>query len=112
MYSALGDAALPAPGFPIRRSTGQSLFSTSPWLIAAVHVLLRLLVPRHPPCALNILTVSNSYARVAYELASYLCAPPRCRGRDAKALPLGSAWHSAVFKVHGGNQTGVSRRRL
>src|SRR5437762_3037324 len=39
MYSAQDDAALPAPGFPIRRSTGQSLFSASPWLIAAVHVL-------------------------------------------------------------------------
>src|SRR5260370_9718047 len=57
MYSALGDAALPASGFPIRVSTGQRLFSASPWLIAAVHALRRLLVPRHPPCALTILTV-------------------------------------------------------
>src|SRR5687767_15584083 len=57
MYSALNDAALPASGLPIRRSAGQCLFSDSPRLIAAVHVLLRLLVPRHPPCALNILTV-------------------------------------------------------
>src|SRR3954469_16678594 len=60
MYSAQDDAALPAPGFPIRRSTGQRLFSASPWLIAAVHVLRRLLVPRHPPCALHILTVKSS----------------------------------------------------
>jgi hypothetical protein len=57
MCSTQDDAALPAPGFPIRRSTGQRLFSASPWLIAAVHVLLRLLVPRHPPHALSILTV-------------------------------------------------------
>ena len=57
MYSVTNDAALPAPGFPIRRSAGQRLFSASPRLIAAVHVLLRLLVPRHPPCALTILTV-------------------------------------------------------
>src|SRR5215207_4875492 len=71
MYSVLGDAALPAPGFPIGRSTGQRLFSASPWLIAAVHVLLRLLVPRHPPCALTILTVSCSYARVRMSSASY-----------------------------------------
>ena len=62
MYSALDDAALPAPGFPIRRSTVQWPFSASPWLIAAVHVLLRLLVPRHPPCALTILTVSQARA--------------------------------------------------
>src|SRR2546423_10024779 len=60
MYSAMDDAALPAPGFPIRRSAGQRLFSASPRLIAAVHVLLRLLVPRHPPYALNILTVSTT----------------------------------------------------
>src|SRR3954471_3082707 len=59
MYSLTDDAALPAPGFPIRRSAGQCLFSDSPRLIAAVHVLLRLLVPRHPPCALTILTVSS-----------------------------------------------------
>src|SRR3954452_12522418 len=85
MYSALGDAALPAPGFPIRRSTGQRLFSASPWLIAAVHVLLRLLVPRHPPCALIILTVSSPYTRVAYELAFL---PSRLPGEgDAKCTP-------------------------
>src|SRR5690348_16881557 len=64
MYSALGDAALPAPGFPIRRSAGQRLFSASPRLIAAVHVLHRLLVPRHPPCALTILTVSTARTRL------------------------------------------------
>ena len=57
MYSARGSAALPALGFPIRESTDHRLFSVSPWLIAAVHALLRLLVPRHPPCALLILTV-------------------------------------------------------
>src|SRR3954454_4214299 len=57
MYSGRGNAALPALGFPIRESTGQRLFSASPWLIAAVHALHRLLVPRHPPCALLILTV-------------------------------------------------------
>jgi hypothetical protein len=57
MYSARDDTALPVPGFPIRVSAGQSLFSSSPRLIAAVHALLRLLMPRHPPCALTILTV-------------------------------------------------------
>src|SRR5918997_4808680 len=57
MYSARGNAALPALGFPIRKSADHRLFSASPRLIAAVHVLHRLLVPRHPPCALDILTV-------------------------------------------------------
>lgn len=60
MDSTPGSTALPVLGFPIRRSAGQRLFSASPRLIAAVHVLLRLLMPRHPPCALHILTVSPS----------------------------------------------------
>ena len=47
--------ALPRVGFPIRRSRDQRLVSTSPGLIAAAHVLLRLLAPRHPPCALILL---------------------------------------------------------
>src|SRR3712207_8357366 len=57
MDSACGNAALPALGFPIRESADHRLFSASPRLIAAVHALHRLLVPRHPPCALDILTV-------------------------------------------------------
>jgi hypothetical protein len=40
------------PGFPIGRSTDRSLIGSSPWLIAAVHVLHRHLAPRHPPLAL------------------------------------------------------------
>ena len=63
MYSACGNAALPTLGFPIRESTDHRLFSTSPWLIAAVHALHRLLVPRHPPCALLILTVITRSTR-------------------------------------------------
>ena len=61
MYSVCGTAVLPAVGFPIRKSADHSLFSDSPRLIAAVHVLHRLLVPRHPPCALTILTVIRHY---------------------------------------------------
>ena len=57
MYSGRGNAALPALGFPIREPTGHRLFNASPWLIAVVHALLRLLMPRHPPYTLYILTV-------------------------------------------------------
>jgi hypothetical protein len=39
-------------GFPIRKSSDQSSVGSSPRLIAAPYVLHRLLVPRHPPCAL------------------------------------------------------------
>src|SRR5882724_2492520 len=87
MYSAVDDAALPAPGFPIRRSAGQRLFSALPRLIAAVHVLLRLLVPRHPPCALNILTVRQpEHGKAFGPLFTHigLCSfqgPPRAQRR-------------------------------
>ena len=56
MYSVHDDRASSLPGFPIRKSPGQSLFSSSPKLIAAYRVLLRLPVPRHPPSALSSLT--------------------------------------------------------
>src|SRR3954469_10994692 len=57
MDSARGTAALPAVGFPIRTSPDQSLVSGSPTLFAATHVLLRLLSPRHPSCALCSLVI-------------------------------------------------------
>src|SRR3984957_16321921 len=60
MCSTWDHAALPTLGFPIRESAGHWLFSASPRLIAAVHALHRLLVPRHPPCALTILTDTNA----------------------------------------------------
>ena len=47
-------------GFPIRKSPGQSLFNGSPKLFAAGHVLRRLPAPRHPPYALNNLTIKFS----------------------------------------------------
>ncbi len=50
-------------GFPIRKSSGQSLFGSSPRLIAAYYVLHRLLAPRHPPYALNCLTSHPAPAR-------------------------------------------------
>ena len=40
-------------GFPIRTSPDQRLVGDSPRLNAASHVLHRLLMPRHPPCALK-----------------------------------------------------------
>ena len=39
-------------GFPHSEICGSKLICSSPQLIAACHVLLRLLMPRHSPCAL------------------------------------------------------------
>src|SRR5919205_3071305 len=43
-------------GFPHSEISGSKPACGSPKLIAACHVLLRLLLPRHPPCALSSLT--------------------------------------------------------
>ena len=40
-------------GFPIRTPSDHSSFTNSPRLIADYRVLHRLLMPRHPPCALE-----------------------------------------------------------
>ena len=50
---------LPA-GFPHSDIHGSMDICSSPWLFAAYHVFLRLLVPRHPPCALCCLTCIRS----------------------------------------------------
>src|SRR3954454_15245619 len=53
IYSPAGDTTSLAPGSPIRTSSDQRSVDSSPRLNAASHVLHRLLMPRHPPCALT-----------------------------------------------------------
>jgi hypothetical protein len=100
MCSARDSAALPALGCPIRESPDQRLLNAYPGLIAVVHALLRLLVPRHPPCALNILTVIKSGR-----------AEAPAQKTDAESVRprlcfLGSG--SAVFKGRGAARSGDS----
>ena len=53
IYSGAGDWTRLQPGFPIRKSSNHSSVANSSRLIAGSYVLHRLLVPRHPPCALT-----------------------------------------------------------
>ena len=46
-------------GFPIRTPSDHSSVDSSPRPIAASHVLHRLLMPRHPPCALKHLITTR-----------------------------------------------------
>ena len=62
--------------FPHSDSHGSKIICISPWLFAACHVLLRLPVPRHSPCALSNLTVS--YVLLAFELCKYLLLQLHC----------------------------------
>jgi hypothetical protein len=120
MYSARGSAALPALGFPIRESTDHRLFSVSPWLFAAVHALLRLLVPRHPPCALRILTVIRRTKAPAQGggirtpgdtrlLAS--CAVFKVRGGAPAPHELPDDWSTPATEPVSQNSTACGRRR-
>ena len=46
--------------FPHSDICGSKIICISPQLFAAYHVFLRLLVPRHPPCALFCLIIQSS----------------------------------------------------
>ena len=51
---------VPSAGFPHSEISGSMDMCSSPKLFAAYHVFHRLLVPRHPPCALTTLTVAGT----------------------------------------------------
>jgi hypothetical protein len=88
MDSGRSTRALPRVSFLIRRSRDQRSVSTSPGLIAAAHVLHRLLAPRHPPCAL-VLLIRKEHVDVAMEFSR--CA----RARSAPAVTASCLSESA-----------------
>ena len=51
-------------GFPHSDISGSKDICSSPKLFAAYHVFHRLLVPRHPPCALSCLALTDTIALV------------------------------------------------
>jgi hypothetical protein len=79
-------------GFPIRKSPDRSLVADSPGLIAGSYVLLRLLVPRHSPCALTNLATTDD-ARVH-------CAVLKIRAVPARRRPLGYGKPTLLRMTH------------
>ena len=70
---------IPCGGFPHSEISGSKLICSSPKLIAAYHVLHRLLMPRHSPCALISLTSSESAsASFRFRLFVENSIPLRC----------------------------------
>jgi hypothetical protein len=55
-----------ALGLPHSEIPGSKVVCTSPRLIAAYHVLHRLLVPRHPPCALSSLANKATQEKLSF----------------------------------------------
>ena len=86
MDSGRSTRALPRVGFPIRKSPDQRMVSSFPGLIAAAHVLRRLLAPRHPPCALVLLIRKNT-STTAMEFSR--CARAGCPPFEE---PLADEW--------------------
>ena len=84
VFSA-GSRGFAAGGFPIRRSPGQSLLGGSPELIAACHVLHRLLTPGHPPCALIRLITTQRMKKFRTHSQNRLSKSP---GRFALRAPI------------------------
>src|SRR6185295_14448248 len=80
-------------GFPHSEISGSTPVCGSPKLIAANHVLHRLLTPRHSPCALSSLATNLMWnpERVPHLQRSLRAAKPhyaRVRGRGALDWPL------------------------
>ena len=63
-YTYLIQYTLPCGGFPHSDISGSQLICSSPKLFAAYHVLHRLLMPRHSPCALLRLTFVGGSLRL------------------------------------------------
>jgi hypothetical protein len=95
MCSGRSDWTLLQPGFPIRKSSNQSSIGSSSRLIAALYVLHRLLMPRHPPCAL----INLALAEIIFITR---CSRPLCSsqitGRNQNRLEL------FVHRVNSGQQ--------
>ena len=80
MDSACSAWLLHHAGFPIRISPDQCLLTAPRGSFVVRHVLLRLLAPRHPPCALANLS-SRSYVVLAAPHTSpftFTRSRPRC----------------------------------
>src|SRR5579862_3020619 len=73
-------------GFPHSEIPGSKPACGSPRLIAACHVLHRLLLPRHPPCALSSLTIkfTRHTAASLRSILTHAVIPSAASVREAK----------------------------
>ena len=65
-------------GLPHSEISGSMDICSSPKLIAACHVLLRLLMPRHSPCALISLTISSGSQKELCRSQKFLISRSNC----------------------------------
>ena len=108
-YTYLIQYRIPFGGFPHSEISGSQLICSSPKLIAAYHVLHRLLMPRHSPCALISLTVVGISIR-STPFPSRLSPWPKTSLRSA-VPPLESKPACAGLLIRLGVRLCVSRFR-
>src|SRR5256714_9245842 len=99
-------------GFPHSDIPGSKPVCGSPRLIAAYHVLHRLLVPRHPPCALSNLTGLSFGACLHYlPVLTYSIvkdqAQPRLSCRGPSRGVVGKNWWESVRVPAGAEARGT-----
>src|SRR3712207_737292 len=95
MNSGAGDTTQLVPGFPIRTPWDHSSVDSSPRPIAASHVLHRLLVPRHPPSALDNLTTKMLASTMHFSTNNQ----PTTRNRSTRHHHRGRYTAQAVLGV-------------
>ena len=84
-------------GFPHSEISGSMPTCGSPKLIAACHVLHRLLLPRHPPCALSSLTIKLTRHTAAPLPSKSRALSSRAKHRFAKRKDAKSRDLAFVF---------------
>src|ERR1700754_3171510 len=92
MHSDAGDTTQLVPGYPIRTPWDHSSVDSSPRPIAASHVLHRLLVPRHPPFALDNLTTKMLASTVQFSTNNQ----PTTRDPTPNPTTAGGIWNQAM----------------
>ena len=85
-------------GFPHSDTHGSAGICPSPWLFAACRVFLRLLVPRHPPCALISLTCLRSRSRL-HSVAASRQSGSSFRALRASGFVVISLFFLLVFRL-------------
>ena len=88
-------------GFPHSEISGSTLTYSSPKHIGVRPVLHRLLVPRHPPCALTYLTLSEDSATADFFVGFVFFAARKLAAAKSLLLnPQLAGCRYLVFKVH------------
>jgi hypothetical protein len=90
-------------GYPIRKPPDQRSVANSPGHIAGSHVLHRLLMPRHPPCALKNLNTTTT------RCSRSLCSSQNTNGHHPTPPPTPNPTEKPCENIRCGMRAGPAR---